>query len=96
MTALRIVVIGALIALVAACQTAYAPPMPRELSDAVDGARVRLAPGQDLIVNLDGNLTTGFRWFLNRSAEPQLRFSRPFLGSGESKVAWRTAWKQAV
>jgi len=73
MTALRIVVIGALIALVAACQTAYAPPMPRELSDAVDGARVRLSPGQDLIVNLDGNLTTGFRWFLNRSAEPQLR-----------------------
>jgi inhibitor of cysteine peptidase len=63
----RLVCTAALVALVAACAT---PPMPRELSDAIDGARVRLAPAQELIVNLDGNQTTGYRWFLTRSVEP--------------------------
>ena len=69
----RTVAIVAMLALVAACQSMPSQLLPRELSDAVDGARVRLAPNQDLIVNLDGNLTTGFRWYMSRNGEPQLR-----------------------
>jgi len=56
--------------LATACAT---PPLPREVSDAVDGARITLLPGQELIVNLDGNLGTGFRWNLTRNAEPVLK-----------------------
>jgi inhibitor of cysteine peptidase len=55
-------------ALVAACVT---PPMPREINEAAEGARVTLARGQELIVTLDGNQTTGFRWSLSRAA-PEL------------------------
>ena len=69
MTVTRVLFLSALVALVAACKT---PPMARELSDAVDGARARLTPGQDLIVNLDGNQSTGFRWVLTRGAGPVL------------------------
>jgi inhibitor of cysteine peptidase len=58
-----------LAALAAGCVT---PPMPRELSDAVDGARVTLARNQDLYVTLDGNQSTGFRWSLSRPAGPVL------------------------
>jgi inhibitor of cysteine peptidase len=65
---LRLVLAGALAALAAGCATP--PPMPRELSDAVDGARVTLVRGQDLYINLDGNQTTGFRWSLSRGGEP--------------------------
>jgi inhibitor of cysteine peptidase len=67
MTAPRLACAAMLGVLVAACAT---PPMPRELSDAFDGARVRLTPAQELIVNLDGNQTTGFRWSLTRNIEP--------------------------
>ena len=66
---LRLLAAGALAALAAGCAS---PPMPRELSDAADGARVRLAPAQELVVNLDGNQTTGFRWVLTRGAAPVL------------------------
>jgi inhibitor of cysteine peptidase len=68
---LRLAVIGLLAALVAGCAT-LPPPMPREISDAIDGARVTLAPGQDLIVTLESNPTSGFRWSLTRAADPVL------------------------
>jgi inhibitor of cysteine peptidase len=65
---LRPVLAVAFAALVAACAT---PPMPREINEAAEGARVTLARGQELIVTLDGNQTTGFRWSLARAA-PEL------------------------
>jgi inhibitor of cysteine peptidase len=67
---LRFAAFGALAALVAGCVT---PPMPREISDAVDGARVTLARNQDLYVTLDTNQSTGFRWSLTRAADPVLK-----------------------
>jgi inhibitor of cysteine peptidase len=66
----RLALALALAASVAACAT---PPMTREVSDTLDGARVLLTRGQDLVVTLDGNQTTGFRWYLNRAAEPVLK-----------------------
>jgi inhibitor of cysteine peptidase len=90
MGAWRIAGIGALLALVAACQSIPSPLLPRELSDAIDGARVRLAPNQDLIVNLDGNQSTGFRWYLNRAGEPQLR------SLGESTYTQRSSEGRAA
>jgi inhibitor of cysteine peptidase len=60
---------GVLAVFAAGCAT---PPMPREISGAVDGARVTLARGQELIVTLDGNQASGFRWSLTRAAEPVL------------------------
>ena len=67
MTPSRPLACVALLAAVAGCAT---PPMPREITDAADGARVRLAVAQELIVTLDGNQTTGFRWVLTRAAAP--------------------------
>jgi inhibitor of cysteine peptidase len=46
--------------------------MSREITDAADGARVRLATAQELVVSLEGNQTTGFRWVLTRAAAPIL------------------------
>ena len=66
---LRLALAGAFAALVAACA---APPMPREINEAVEGARVTLTRGQELVVTLDGNQTTGFRWALTRAASPVL------------------------
>ena len=66
---LRQALAGVLAALTAACAT---PPMPREISEAADGARVTLARSQELIVTLDGNQATGFRWNLTRAADPVL------------------------
>jgi inhibitor of cysteine peptidase len=63
----RLSACAALLAAVAGCAT---PPMPREITDAADGARVRLAVAQELVVGLDGNQTTGFRWVLSRPATP--------------------------
>jgi len=66
---LRLAVVGVLAVLAAGCA---APPMAREISDAVDGARVTLAPGQDLIVTLESNPATGLRWSMTRAADPVL------------------------
>jgi predicted secreted protein len=65
----RILLAGALAMFAAGCA---APPMPREISDAVDGTRVTLARGQDLYVNLEGSQSTGFRWSSTRPVEPVL------------------------
>jgi len=65
----RLAVVGLIAALAAGCA---APPMPREVSDVVDGARVTLAPGQELIVTLETNPTSGYRWSVTRTAEPVL------------------------
>ena len=69
---LRLALAGVLAALVAGCATPPTTQMPREVSDAVDGARVILVRGQDLFVNLDGNQASGYRWSLSRAADPVL------------------------
>jgi inhibitor of cysteine peptidase len=68
-TGVRLLGGAAVLLAVAGCAT---PPMPREVTDAADGARVRLATAQELVVSLDGNQTTGFRWMLTRNATPVL------------------------
>ena len=78
----RLALAGVLVALAAGCAS---PPMPREVSDVVDGARVTLARGQDLLVNLDGNQATGHRWSLTRAADPVL------TQVGEATYAQRAA-----
>ena len=65
----RLALAASLVALTAGCA---APPMPREINEAVEGARVTLAREQELVVSLDGNQTTGFRWSLTRDALPIL------------------------
>jgi inhibitor of cysteine peptidase len=64
----RLALCGALAALLAGC----AMPMPREIAESAAGARVTLGLRQELIVTLDGNQTTGFRWNLTRPALPVL------------------------
>ena len=66
---LRLAAVGVLVALLAACA---APPLAREISDAVDGARITLSPGQELIVTLETNPTASLRWTMTRAADPVL------------------------
>jgi inhibitor of cysteine peptidase len=66
----RLALAGALAVLAAGCATA--PPPPREISEAVDGATVTLALRQELVVVLSGDQATGFRWDLTRAAAPTL------------------------
>ncbi|HEY7542483.1 MAG TPA: protease inhibitor I42 family protein [Methylomirabilota bacterium] len=65
----RIVVSGALavvVVSVAACSMFKSapkpPPAPVTVSAEQSGARVALASGQDLVVRLPSNPSTGYRW----------------------------------
>ena len=80
----RIVVSGALasvIVTVAACTlfqgTPKPPPEPVTVSADQSGASVALASGQDLVVRLPSNPTTGYRWIYVEPKDAVLRVDGP-------------------
>jgi inhibitor of cysteine peptidase len=80
----RIVVSGALAAAVmtvAACglfkATPKPPPEPVTVSAAQSGTKVELASGQDLVVRLPSNPTTGYRWIYVEPKDAVLRVNGP-------------------
>jgi inhibitor of cysteine peptidase len=50
----------ALVVTLSGCQT----PKPREVDATASGTTVKLVRDQDLVVSLDANATTGYRWLL--------------------------------
>ena len=80
----RIVVSGALasvIVTVAACTlfqgTPKPPPEPVSVSADQSGTSVALASGQDLVVRLPSNPTTGYRWIYVEPKDAVLRVDGP-------------------
>jgi inhibitor of cysteine peptidase len=80
----RIVVAGALasvIVTVAACTlfqgTPKPPPEPVTVSADQSGTSVALASGQDLVVRLPSNPTTGYRWIYVEPKDAVLRVDGP-------------------
>lgn len=80
----RIVVSGALasvIVTVAACTlfqgTPKPPPEPVTVSADQSGTSVALASGQDLVVRLPSNPTTGYRWIYVEPKDAVLRVDGP-------------------
>jgi inhibitor of cysteine peptidase len=80
----RIVVSGALASLivtVAACTlfqgTPKPPPEPVTVSADQSGTSVALASGQDLVVRLPSNPTTGYRWIYVEPKDAVLRVDGP-------------------
>jgi inhibitor of cysteine peptidase len=80
----RIVVSGALAAAVmtvAACgllkATPKPPPEPVTVNAAQSGTKVELASGQDLVVRLPSNPTTGYRWIYIEPQDAVLRVDGP-------------------
>jgi len=88
----RIVVSGALasvIVTVAACTlfqgTPKPPPEPVSVSADQSGTSVALASGQDLVVRLPSNPTTGYRWIYVEPKDAVLRVDGP--SSYEAQIA---------
>ena len=80
----RIVVAGALatvVATVAACTlfqgSPKPPPEPVTVSADQSGTSVALASGQDLVVRLPSNPTTGYRWIYVEPKDAVLRVDGP-------------------
>jgi inhibitor of cysteine peptidase len=80
----RIVVAGALatvVVTVAACTlfqgTPKPPPEPVTVSADQSGTSVALASGQDLVVRLPSNPTTGYRWIYVEPKDAVLRVDGP-------------------
>jgi inhibitor of cysteine peptidase len=80
----RIVVAGALamvVVTVAACTlfqgSPKPPPEPVTVSADQSGASVALASGQDLVVRLPSNPTTGYRWIYVEPKDAVLRVDGP-------------------
>jgi len=48
-------------------------PRPRELTALHGGAKIALVPEQELIVALDANTTTGYRWSVKMGVDGILR-----------------------
>jgi len=92
----RIVVSGVLAAMVvtvAACSmftpTPKPPPAPLTVSAEQSGTSVALASGQDLVVRLPSNPSTGFRWMYVEPTDAVLRVDGPssFEAQGAGGVA---------
>jgi len=60
---------------------AFPPVVPLEVDEADDGGQVELVLGQTLVVTLESNPTTGYRWELVEDAESILKQ----IGSAEFK-----------
>lgn len=80
----QVLVAGALavvVVIVAACGLFKAapkpPPEPVTVSAAQSGTSVALASGQDLVVRLPSNPTTGFRWIYVEPKDAVLRVDGP-------------------
>ena len=72
---LRVVFSRAIVSALAACVVAP----PRQLDSAANNSRVLLEPKQELIVRLDANPTTGYRWVVEHGATSVLsQLDEPF------------------
>ena len=85
----QVLVTGALalvVVIVAACGVFRAapkpPPEPVTVSAAQSGTTVALASGQDLVVRLPSNPTTGYRWIYVEPKDAVLRVDGPSTFEG--------------
>jgi inhibitor of cysteine peptidase len=85
----QVLLTGALalmVVIVAACGTSTSapkpPPEPVTVSAAESGTSVALTPGQDLVVRLPSNPTTGFRWIYVEPKDAVLRVDGPSTFEG--------------
>jgi inhibitor of cysteine peptidase len=90
----RIVVSGALavvVVSVAACSMFKSapkpPPAPVTVSAEQSGARVALASGQDLVVRLPSNPSTGYRWIYVEPKDAVLKVDGPSSFEAQSPDA---------
>lgn len=97
--ATRVAAVLAICSALAACVVAP----PRELDGAANNSRVSLEPKQDLVIRLNANPTTGYRWVVDRGAASVLsQVDEPFwqpVSSGAPLVGqggWTTFRYTAV
>jgi inhibitor of cysteine peptidase len=80
--------LAGLLLILAACNSARGGPVM--LTEENDGQSVRISTGQQLVISLDGNPTTGYTWdvdttnedVLKQIGEPEFKASSGALGAG--------------
>ncbi len=97
--------LAVVVVIVAACGLFKAapkpPPAPVTVSAAQSGTSVALATGQDLVVRLPSNPTTGYRWIYVEPKDAVLRvdgpstFEAPQSPGGSAGAGGTEIWKLA-
>lgn len=87
---------AAVLVAAAAIAVAACTPAPAQLTAQDDGGSVVLVPDQELVISLESNPTTGYRWeldgptpdMLTQLGEPDFTAQSQAMGAGGTEV-WR-------